>query len=216
MRTIGAVTPYERILQELADAYKQRGYRVMIAPASSQLPDFLRAYRPDLIAENSDESVVIEIKSRVNASEKKYWAELAEVVRQHPGWRLEIVVGADQDTAAHQVIERPEIEERLREGLQLSEANRPNASLLITWSAVEAAMRLACEKHRVDLPDYRPGTLITKLYTDGLIDREDYDRLMRYMHMRDAVAHGLRQSGVDSAVIKQLHHISLRLLRSTR
>jgi Holliday junction resolvase len=214
--TTRVLTPYDRLLQDLADAYKQRGYRVMIAPSSSQLPEFLKAYQPDLIAENSDESVVIEIKSHEKAAQKKYWAELAKVIQQHPGWRLEIVVGVDEDTATHQVIERPEIEARLREGLQLGEANRLDAALLITWSAAEAAMRLACEKHQVDLPDYRPATMISRLYTDGLIDREDYDRLLQSMHMRDAVAHGLRQSGVDSAVVKQLHHISLRLLRSAR
>jgi hypothetical protein len=88
------------------------------------------------------------------------------------------------------------------------------AALLITWSASEAAMRLVCKKQKVDLPDFRPATLITRLYTDGIIEREEYDQLMRTMHMRSAVAHGLRQDGVDAEAIEQLRQLTLRLLRS--
>jgi hypothetical protein len=187
---------------------------VITAPSSKQLPEFLKAHQPDIIAENSDESVVIEIKSREKASEEKDWGELARVIQQHPGWRLQLVMGADQDRASREVIARPEIEARLREGLQLANAGSLDAGLLITWSATEAAMRRVCKKQKVDLPDYRPATLVTRLYTDGLIEREEYDLLMRDMHLRDAVAHGLRQGGVDAEAIEQLRQLTLRLLRS--
>jgi Holliday junction resolvase len=214
MMTTRSVTTDDRLLEEVAENYRQRGYRVIIAPSSKQLPVFLRAYRPDIVAESSDESVVVEVKPHGTAPEQTDWGELAKTVQQHPGWRLELVVGSDLDRSENLVIDQREIEARLQEGLQLSNANMFEAALLITWSASEAAMRWVCKKQKVDLPDFRPATLITRLYTDGIIAREEYDQLMRFMHMRNAVAHGLRQDGVDAEAIEQLHHLALRLLRS--
>jgi uncharacterized protein YutE (UPF0331/DUF86 family) len=210
----GNVTAEHKRLRDVAEDYRQRGYRVTVEPSGIQLPDFLRAYRLDMIAESPDESVVIEIRSRGTAPEKTDWAELAKTVQQHPGWRLELIVGSDLDKSAVAVIDRSEIEARLQEGLRLGETNMLDAALLITWSAAEAAMRLVGKKQKVDLPDSRPATIISRLYTDGIIEREEYDRLMRTTHMRNAVAHGLRQDGVDAELIEQLRQLTLRLLRS--
>jgi len=207
-------TAYEKRLRQVAEEYRQRGYRVTITPPSRQLPDFLRGYRPDLVAESPDESVVIEVGPAGKGTEDGDWAKLAELVQQHPGWRLDLVIDRQRNEKTLVVIDRQEIEARLQEGLHLSKANMLEAALLITWSATEAAMRRVCKKQKVDLPDYRPATLVTRLYTDGLIERDEYDLLMRDMHMRDAVAHGLRQDGVDAAAIEQLRHLTLRLLRS--
>ena len=202
----------DKRLREVAEAYRERGYRVTIEPSASQLPAFLRPFRPDAIAESSDESVVIEIRSAKAASEDDDWARLAEVVRQQPGWRLELVLGTHLNREFPETIERPEIEARLEEGLRLSEANMLDAALLITWSATEAALRLACRKQRVDLPDTRPATTIGKLYMEGLISREQYDQLLRCMRLRDAVAHGLRERGLASEDIQQLHRLTQYLL----
>jgi hypothetical protein len=106
-----------------------------------------------------------------------------------------------------------EIETRLRDGRRLVEAKMLPAALLVTWSATEAAMRRAAKKHRVDVPDFRPATLITRLYTDGLLDREDYDQLMHYMRLRNTVAHGFREDALDASSVEQLSGLALRILQ---
>src|SRR5438876_714727 len=149
----GSRSGYDQRLREVAEDYRRRGYRVTVEPSVRELPEFLRSYNPDLIAEGADESVVVEFKSSGRASETDDWGQLAEDVRQHPGWRLELVLGGDENRLAGEPIERDEIEARLEEGQQLSEAHMLDAALLITWSATEAAMRLASRKQRVELPD---------------------------------------------------------------
>ena len=204
---------YDMRLRDVAEDYRRRGYRVMVEPSVSQLPEFLRSYHPDLIAESLDESVFVELKSSGTASEKDDWAQLAETVRQHPGWRLELVLGTDRDRLAAEPIPRAEVEGRLEQGLRLGESEMLDAALLLTWSATEAAMRLASHKQQVELPDYRPAAMISRLYTDGIISREDYESLMRFMRLRDAVGHGLRHEAYAAADIRQLHRLTRRLLK---
>lgn len=204
---------YDTRLRDVAEDYRRRGYKVMVAPSVNQLPEFLRSYHPDLIAESLDESVIVEIRASGRASEKDDWGQLAEAVRQHPGWRLELVLGTDRDRLAAEPITRPEVEARLEQGLRLAEDGVLDAALLLTWSATEAAMRLASHKQQVRLPDYRPAAMISRLYTDGIISREDYDSLMRFMRLRDAVGHGLRHETYTAVDIRQLHRLSRRLLK---
>lgn len=211
MQTSG-LTAFERRLHEIADEYRRRGYRVIVGPSARQLPAFLKDYAPDLVAEGPDDSVVVEFKSQAENSRTDNWADLARTLQQHPGWRLELVVDDSLRREPPATIGRPEIERRLQDGLQLMETNVLDASLLLTWSAVEAAMRLACVKHRIDLPDLRPATVITRLYTDGIIDREDYDLLMHNMRMRNAIAHGFSQDEIDTRSILELRRLALRLL----
>src|SRR5688572_26813683 len=79
-------------LNDIAEGYKQRGYKVTVAPPPHQLPGFLSRFQPDMIAESPDESVVIEIKSSGKARGTAYWQELSNILQQHPGWRFEFVV----------------------------------------------------------------------------------------------------------------------------
>jgi uncharacterized protein YutE (UPF0331/DUF86 family) len=86
------------------------------------------------------------------------------------------------------------------------------AALLVAWSAAEAAMRLASKNHEIELPDFRPSTVISRLYSDGLLERDEYDFLLDCMRVRNAVAHGFYEGRLKSNVLKRLQKITLRLL----
>src|SRR5579864_5686091 len=90
-KTLSPHNEQERVC-EIADEYKRRGYTVIIEPSEVQLPDFLRGYSPDIIAQGPSESVVVEIKSPDKTRPADYWSELAKTVRQHPGWRFEWII----------------------------------------------------------------------------------------------------------------------------
>lgn len=199
-------------LEEIAEEYKQRGYRVTIAPPSKRLPRFLGKFRPDMVAEGPNESVVIEIKSSPKVRGLTYWKELSDAVHRHPGWRLELVVQNPLRPRTPQTIDTEVVQERLKEGQQLSDQGMLAAALLITWSAAEAAMRSVTKDYEIDLPDLRPTTVISRLYTDGVLEREEYDFLVRCMHSRNAVAHGFNDEKITLASIKRLGLIALRLL----
>jgi hypothetical protein len=203
----------DRRVEQLAADYRQRGFVVTIEPSADKLPEFLRPFRPDLIAKGPDESVVVEVKSRNTLDLGDRWSRLTDTIRQHPDWRLELIGVNDNGQDEAETITRTQIEARLAEGSQLAREGHIDASLLILWSAAEAAMRLAGAKHDVELPDFRPGTVISRLFMEGILGREDYDVLLRVMQRRNRVAHGFREGKLHPSNIRQLQDITQRLLQ---
>ncbi len=229
----------EKRLYEIAEMYKQRGYRVTVAPAPNQLPRFLSKFRPDIVAQKGDESIVIEVIKPTSKSSKQpvaewpivyepiemevkpsgklrdidYWKKLSSVVKRHPGWRLELFIDDPSKRDIPETINKDLIKERLQEGQRLAEQGMLAASLLITWSATEAAMRLASKNNEVDLPDLRPATVISRLYTDGILERDDYDFLLECMRIRNAVAHGFYEGRIRRHILKKLQRVTLSLLQ---
>jgi uncharacterized protein YutE (UPF0331/DUF86 family) len=201
----------EARLYDIAEEYKKRGYKVMVSPPANKLPRFLSRFRPDLVAEGAGESVVVEVPSPSRKRGSGYWTELSTVVQKHPGWRLDLVINGASEPVS-ETIDEQLVRKRLEEGLVLAKQGMLAASLLISWSAAEAAMRLASQHNEVDLPDLRPATVITRLYTDGVLEREEYDFLLEMMRMRNTVAHGFDQRRIRASSLKRLQQISLRLL----
>jgi hypothetical protein len=200
---------------EIAEDYKKRGYNVTIAPHSKSLPAFLNKFSPDIVAVSPNESVVIEIKSFRKSRSTDYWRELASAIQKHPGWRFELVIDNTTRREPPENIAPEKIRELLEEGQRLAKENILNAALLVTWSAIEAAMRLASKAHDVELPDFRPSTIISRLYTDGVLERDEYDFLMDCMKIRNFVAHGFQGEAIHPDFIDKLNEIALNLLVST-
>jgi REase_AHJR-like len=50
-----------QVIAKVAEDYCQRGYEVDVVPRAPRLPEFLRAFQPDLIARGPTESVVVEV-----------------------------------------------------------------------------------------------------------------------------------------------------------
>jgi len=206
------LTEHDKRIYNIAEEYRQRGYGVTITPSSKRLPEFLRKFRPDILAEGPNESVVIEVKSFNKARPEKYWSELTNTIQQHPGWRFELIIGDIVKREPPKTIGREQISKLLEEGQRLAQEKMLQASLLITWSAIEAAMRLASKRNDVDLPDFRPTTVIGRLYTDGVLEREDYYFLLDCMRLRNAIAHGFRGEAIKSGFVTRLRQIASQLL----
>lgn len=204
----------EARLYDIAEGYKQRGYKVTVSPPAKQLPKFLSRFKPDIVAEGPRESVVIEVRSPSRQRGTDYWKDLSTVVQKHPGWRLELVLNGPSKRGVSETMDEGLVRKRLDEGQKLAELGMLAASLLITWSAAEAAMRLASKHNEIALPDLSPATVITRLYSDGLIGREEYDFLLESMRMRNTVGHGFDQGRIKRSSLKRLQHISLQLLQS--
>lgn len=203
----------ESQLYDIAEEYVQRGYKVTVLPSTSRLPKFLNKFSPDIVAESPNESVVIQVKSSNKVRDTDYWEKLSSVVREHPGWRLELVVNNTSKSRRPETLNKAHIKERLQEGQDLSKKEMLAASLLITWSAVEAAMRLASKNHEIDLPDLRPATVISRLYSDGMLERSEYDFLLESMNIRNAVAHGFYEKRIKPNFLKRLQQIASQLLQ---
>lgn len=107
-----------------------------------------------------------------------------------PGWHLQLVTnGASMEES----ITVEETKQTLEQGQDLAEKDALVPALLIGWSGAEAAMRAALTFNHVNVPDYSPSTLISQLYTEGLLDDDAYQVLRESVRKRNAVAHGFRQ-----------------------
>ncbi len=202
-------------VHEVAREYRRKGYRVTEEPQAEQLPEFLRGWRPDIIAESDTDSVVIEIKGgnrKTTTGEK--WAALAQAVKAQPNWTFRIVFAQDGPNTLPErgeFLSDSDVENRLTQSEQIAHQGAKDAALLFLWSATEAALRNLAERFDVKKPDLRPAALISQCYSDGLMDREDYDFLMASLQTRNAVALGLRQTVTD-ADLADLHACVRRLL----
>src|SRR5260370_15654098 len=103
----------ERCVYDSAEEYKERGYAVTVSPPPKRLPEFLSKFTPDIVAEGPNESVVIEVKSASKVRGVNYWKELSSVVRQHPGWRFELVANNGSTRRPPETIGQELIRERL-------------------------------------------------------------------------------------------------------
>ncbi len=210
MNTIAVTSELQKV-REVAESYRRRGYQVHIQPTRQEVPDFLNGYRPDLIAESANDSVVVEIKS-TGGTKPVTWQWLARTVKAQPNWRLDLIVTDPMNSVSGDPrLSEAEIEKRLNESNHFVKSGILDAALLVSWTALEAALRRLCDKYELDLPDEATGTVITRLYTDSLMEREDYDALMRGLTQRNAVVHGYKPS-VRPEDISILHDITGRVL----
>jgi hypothetical protein len=204
----------EHRVHDIAQSYRERGYRVLIQPGEEQLPEFLRPFHPDVVAEGAEESVVVAIKSPARPRAAEYWERLARSTREHPGWRFELVLEGGTGLPRLPSLDQGEIEERLTEAQELVRLGKSTAALLTAWAAVEAALRLAAERSGTELPDYRPMTVIARLYMDGILGRDEYEELIQYLKLRNGAAHGFREDPVGPDHVDRLRQLVTELLET--
>ena len=80
------------IVSEIASEYEGQGYEVKLQPTPADLPDFLKDFRPDLIATGKNETVVVEVKTRDGLRNAHSVAALESALRDRPGWRFELIM----------------------------------------------------------------------------------------------------------------------------
>ena len=208
----------ERLLK-LAEEYRDRGYEISIHPNPEDLPDFLRNYRPDMIAHREDDAVVIEVKSRssLNSYSTQYLQNLAQAIEQHAGWRFELVMTNPEDVTyslkAEGSLQEHEIKSRLKVASQLLEQH-PESAMLYSWSLVEATLRLVAEEERLSLRRFDPLYLVKQLAIEGIISQSEYQLLMDSLSLRNAVAHGFITTTITQDSVDKLIKITKQLLET--
>jgi hypothetical protein len=202
-------------VEELAAEYEQSGYTVAVRPATDELPGFLRAFEPDLVATSSRGNVVVEVKasSAVNAEEMR---QLAEAVERETGWRFEVVF------VSHPVAAEIPVEEQLASPAQvsrllssaetLSAAGETEAYAMLAWSAVEAILRRTAQSVAPELERQSSARVLKHLYSLGHIEPDTYETLFLLMQFRNAVAHGFEPKILPPSIsdlvpaIRRLQH----------
>ncbi len=194
-------------VQKVGQVYRDKGYDVLIEPQGDQLPDFLQAFRPDLIAHKDNEHIVVGVRSRGQVSDFPQVNELAKVVRNEVGWKFELfLVGPENsffmDGASLFTVE--EIRSKRKEVALFFQNEHLEAAFLMGWSLVEAILRTLAVKEGIEGETATPDYLLKQMTFEGIISRETYHDLKHAQQTRDAIAHGFKSSQLTVETVQEL------------
>ena len=180
-------------LEKIAADFRARGYDVKVQPRLGELPDFLCEFEPDLIISREGESVVFVVKTRFELNNAPFVPELEAALQNRPGWHFELMIDGAA-TEPRRTVSAAQIRSSLEEAIELNQRQHPTAALLLVWSATEAALRLLAHRENVDLESLAPSYVLQRLYSLGLLGRDQYQTLDGAMRLRNQAAHGFQVS----------------------
>lgn len=202
----------------VAEDYRSRSFEVIEEPSPDQLPDFLSAYRPDLLIRKGDVAIVVEVKTRASLAADPQVRDLAQLLQKHPGWSFELVVVGEQEKLDTPETARPfdrvDIQKSMQTAGELLDSGFAEAGFVLAWSGLEATVRLLTEEEGITLDRFTPLYILKQAVTNGVISRDDYNLLMSALKYRNAVVHGFKVTSFDSDIARDLIVTSERLLQS--
>lgn len=211
---------HARLIREAADDYIRKGYSVIIKPRDEELPSFLESFDPDMIVYTPEGSFVADVKIGDRVRGEEYWKRLHEAIKTQPGWQSVFITdnGREQELvqAEKPVISPEEVESRLQTGQQLAEQGLLDSALIVIWAALEAVLRDLSRKEGLHLPYQGSAPLVTAMYTQGSLERSDYDTLMAILEARNQAAHGFQVENLERSLVEKAQKIAQRLLRKQR
>ena len=77
------------------------------------------------------------------------------------------------------------VESLLVEARRSLDLGQPRGAFLVAWSAIETAMGTASRREDLDIDEGGPRSVLTTLYSNGIISDEDREQLRLCMNKRD-------------------------------
>jgi hypothetical protein len=206
MKELRQHPPEAEMLDRIATRFQERGYTVVKQPSGAQLPSFLQSVRPDLLASNETESVVVEVRSRDSIVGSKEVSDIARIVDGREGWRFQLVyVGGKQHPSTQlKSASRQVLGKRLRTARAAIRGSDSDSAILLLWSIVEPLLRE--QALRLDLPlDHQSSKdLVRQCYMSGLIGWKEYRLLQKSAQARNRIAHGFAADARSRATAQAL------------
>lgn len=209
-------------IKELVREYKKKGFDVIMEPSEKQLPNFMRNlnYYPDLIATSDKERLVIEVKSSRTIAKAKDFSHIADYIRKQEGWDFILVMTNPKEkhdintsglvSSSEHVIDLFEQAEKILASGKSNAFN--NASFLIAWAGVEAAIRhFLISTYKTD---HFKGvqTLMRDAVIYGIVSRKDGDFLESIINIRNSLVHGIQGTKVFNKQVRRLIRIGKTIL----
>jgi len=210
-------------IQELAREYKKKGYRVIIEPNKSELPDFIKSmdFQPDLIAFGDKENLIFEVKTSATIKSTKEFSRIADSVKEHEGWDFVFVMTNPKKSPSLKMdMEYPSIENSIqyvnKSEYLLSIENDGefnDMALLAAWSGFEAMIRYALAEFYEKGVEKNVKSLLRDSIMYGVISREDAKFLDSLLLIRNNIAHGFYDKNIKKEKVLKLNEITYRAMR---
>jgi len=191
--------------KEIASEYKEKGFKVIMEPSSADLPEVLKGlnFQPDIIATSGETNLIIEVKT-FESIKNRALVELAEKIKAIDGWDFELVytnpknkyeVPETSDSSTY--IEAKRGLDRAAKFLDTDASKEySDAALLLSWSAVENALRANYKTYKPKEKITIPRVLIRDSVMMGIIGKNDQAFLESMMIKRNKLSHGINQTKV--------------------
>ena len=172
----------QRKIKRLATEYKQKGYKVYVAPQKKLLPKLIAEFEPDILVKKGDENILIEVKTTESLRRSVYLTDLAEKVESIKNWKFELVLTNPKTRFIEQntnyiEFSGEELQNKLHT-LKKSDHLIAEANLLYAWSLFLASARLLLKKEQPKIK-IKPEAqaIIKQLFSYGIISKKNYDWL---------------------------------------
>jgi hypothetical protein len=191
MSSVQAIDAEQKKIDELAETYHAKGYAVIRRPSPEQLPSFLDSLSPDLIAEGSDESVVVRVVTSDGLKENEQLTSLAERIEAKSGWRFDLhVIPRPDPTIEELLLSEKTIRSKSRAVTLLLGEGHERDAFLVCWTLTEALLRHLAFQNDVDLDDLHPGDIVKRLCMYGVIEESVMETLIDAVYVRNRLVHG--------------------------
>lgn len=190
-----------RVLALLRDGYEADGFSFIEHPDGTDLPPFMRGYRPDALALGKDKSIAIEVKLRRDAAAEKNLRAISERFKGQSLWEFRVVYGDEVEDEPIWAPTPEQIQAHIVEAEALLAQNHPRAALVLGWAAIEAIARTLSP----DFPSRGSRTMrqaVELLEHLGRLRFRQAQELRRLSPLRAKVVHGDFRTTITTADVE--------------
>ena len=187
----------EHRLNQVADRYRNLGFKVVLHPGATDLPAFAKDFNVEIVATKEDGGVLAVAKS--SPSELQADPEVArytEITGRQSGWRLDVfVLGPDIPTIQEKRDVQEPAEEDIRRALddiqRMLKEGFASQAVIAAWAVLEAAMRRRLVAGGRKAPfGTSPRTMLNELFSAGVFSNSVFRDLEGLFQLRNIIVHG--------------------------
>jgi hypothetical protein len=95
---------------------------------------------------------------------------------------------------------------------RMAAAGDIRTSYVISWAALESALRHSARGAGVEVKSAAPGNLLRALCAKGILGQSEFDRLNEALRIRNSLVHGMSLPELDPGAARYVADVTRRLL----
>ena len=215
---------FEQELKRVADTYARQGYQVAIRPNPVALPPFAKDFKIEILGKRGTEGVLVAVKKdRDEVAADSNLTRYAEITSLQKEWRFDFAILEAENPSAREIdgakdFSEEDINKSFIESLDMVRLGFLRPAVITAWAGFEAAMRL-----RLRATGERAGwgssprSMLNEIYSNGVINVEDFRKLETLSRVRNQIVHGFISSlASEGGAVQFLCDIGRRLIEESR
>ena len=214
---------FDQELKQVADAYASQGYQVTIRPNPEALPSFAKDFKIEILGKRGTEGVLVAVKkNRDEVAADSNLTRYAEITGLQKGWRFDFAILEAENPSSREIdgardFSEEDIEKSFAESLDMVRLGFLRPALITAWAGFEAAMRLRLRGGRTGRLGAPPRSMLNELYSNGVINVEEFRKLETLARVRNQIVHGFISPLASEGEAVQFHcDIGRRLIEESQ